>query len=134
VPVVDASVVVALFRADDPGHAASRTWLDRTLDLDEPITAPSILLAEVAAALARGLDDDALAFRAVDTILQGPLVELHPVTAELGQAAAVLATSCRLRGCDAVYAALASTLQVPLVTLDRQQLERAAGAAETRRP
>lgn len=133
-PVVDASVVVAVFRADDPGHAASRTWLDRALDRDEPITAPAILLAEVAAALARGLDDDALALHAVETLLQGPLVELHPVTAELGRAAAELATTCRLRGCDAVYAALARSLQVPLVTLDRQQLERAIGAVETRRP
>ncbi|MGH9196384.1 MAG: type II toxin-antitoxin system VapC family toxin [Acidimicrobiia bacterium] len=54
-PVVDASVFSALFKADEPGHESSRSWLLDAMTGDEPIVSPMILLAEVASALGRGL-------------------------------------------------------------------------------
>jgi len=42
----------------------------------------------------------------------------------LGDLAAELAARYRIRGCDAVYVALAQAKQAFLVTLDRQQRER----------
>ena len=44
--------------------------------------------------------------------------------ASLGDLAADIAARCQIRGCDAVYAALAQQKDAILVTLDRQQRER----------
>lgn len=134
-PVVDASVCVALFKADEPGHQAARAWLAETLGADEPIVSPAILLPEVAAALARGLAmDSADVSRAVDLLRRRTLVELFPVTEALAARAAAVAAEHRLRGADAVYVALAGLLGMPLITFDRQQVERGAAAVEVRRP
>lgn len=47
---------------------------------------------------------------------------------------ALLAAECRLRGCDAIYAALARQEGMPLITWDEQQRERAAPVVETLTP
>jgi predicted nucleic acid-binding protein len=48
--------------------------------------------------------------------------------------AARCALDLRLRGADAVYVAVAHSLQVPLITWDREQLTRAAGRIAVRTP
>ena len=133
-PVLDASVCVALFHAADPGHLASRRWLAQRQGEDEPIVSPVLLLAEVAAALGRGLGDADLARDAV-RLLRGPyLIELFPVTETLAARAAEIAAEQKIRGCDAIYVALARQLEMELVTQDRQQLERGAAVVATRMP
>ena len=92
----------------------------------QSISAPVILLAEVAAALSRGTGDSALAHRAVSQLTQSNSIELIPVTPSLGEHAAKIAADHRIRGCDSVYVALAAHLNDHLITLDRQQLERSA--------
>ena len=135
-PVVDASVCVALFKADEPGHEAARAWLTATLGAGEPVVSPAILLAEVADALARGLaaTGAAEAIRAVEMLRRRTLVELFPVTEGLAARAAAVAAEHSLRGADAIYVALADQLEMPLITFDRQQIERGAAAVEIRRP
>ena len=75
-----------------------------------------------------------LAHQIVQQLLTFNVVELVPVSVHLAGRAAVVATDHRLRGCDAVYVALADQLDDVLVTLDRQQLERGADLVVTRRP
>jgi predicted nucleic acid-binding protein len=133
-PVVDASVWSALFIPDDAGHEASRRWITEAEELEEPIASPVILLAEVASALGRSLDEEDLAREAVAFLRTNPLVELFHVTESLAARAAEIASEQKLRGCDAIYVALAKHLQMELVTLDRQQLERGAGVITTRKP
>lgn len=133
-PVVDASVYVALFKADEPGHESSRKWLAEAGEGEEPVVSPVILLAEVAAALGRGLGDEALARQAVGLLRTKRLVEVFPVSEALAARAAEIAAEQRIRGCDAIYVALAQQLQMELVTVDQQQLERGATVVPTRRP
>ncbi|HEY7213665.1 MAG TPA: type II toxin-antitoxin system VapC family toxin [Thermoanaerobaculia bacterium] len=133
-PVVDASVYVALFKSDEPGHEASRAWLAEAGEAEEPIASPVILLAEVASALGRGLEDEELARQAVSLLRVRRLVELFPVTETLAARAAEIASEQRLRGCDSIYVALAKQLEMELVTLDGQQLERGALVVATRTP
>lgn len=133
-PVVDASVWVALFKSDEAGHAASRAWLREARERGETFVAPVIVLAEVAAALRRGLGDPALALRAMDLLHAGELVKSFPVTEAMARRAGALAAEYRLRGCDAVYVALAHQLAMSLVTFDRQQLERGAEVVSTHEP
>ena len=133
-PVVDASVCVALFNSNEPGHEASRLWIADAGEQEEPIVSPVILLAEVASALGRGLGNEELAREAVSLLRSKLLLELFPVPEALAARAAEIAAELRLRGCDAIYVGLARQLDMELVTLDRQQLERGAAVIPTRNP
>ena len=133
--VIDASVYVALINAQEPEHAASWAWFEAAREAREPLAAPVILLAEVAAALSRGVGDPPqLALQVVRQLEGASVIELVPVTPPLASRAAAIAASQRIRGCDAIYVALAEQMGARLVTLDAQQLERAAAIVETRRP
>lgn len=132
--VVDASVYVALINSLEEAHEECWAWLREAHPAGEPIAAPALLVAEVAAAIGRGADDAALARRAVQQILSGNVVELMPVTVSLTRRAASIAAEHRIRGADACYVALALRLGQELVTLDRQQLERGSAVVATRRP
>ncbi len=133
-PVIDASVYVALSNAGEAAHAASFAWLRRTIEEGAAITAPNIILAEVAAALSRGLGDPALALQAVATLQQSKIITLMPVSQSLAELAAVIAAQHRIRGCDAIYVALAQQTGDALVTLDQQQLARGAAVVSTHPP
>jgi predicted nucleic acid-binding protein len=132
--VIDASVYIALIHAHEPDHARSWTWFERAVGSGEPIRAPVILLVEVAAAVSRGVGDRPLARQVVRQLARFRTVELVPVGLPLAERAASIAVDHQIRGCDAVYVALAEQLGDCLVTLDEQQLEGGAAAAATRRP
>lgn len=123
-PVIDASCYIALINADEPAHAETQLWFQQTVMTGLQISAPSILLAEVAAALSRGAGDAAIAHKITVQLRHSKTIVLVPVTDALAERAATIAADCRIRGCDAVYVALAAQLGETLVTLDRQQLER----------
>lgn len=132
--IVDASVYVALVHAGEPGHTDSWAWLQDLQSRGERLQAPCILAAEVAAAIGRGMDDSDLAHRIVQQLLTANVVELVPVSIQLAGRAAVIAADHRVRGCDAVYVALAEQEGDVLVTLDRQQLERGSAVVRIQRP
>ncbi|MCK4832964.1 MAG: type II toxin-antitoxin system VapC family toxin [Anaerolineales bacterium] len=123
-PVIDASVYIALTNAREKEHASSWAWFEGARLAQESLAAPSILLAEVAAALSRGVGDPALARRVVRDLRESGLIELVPVTLSTAELAAILAADHRIRGCDAVYVALAQQRNAALITLDGQQRER----------
>jgi len=85
----------------------------------------SFALAEVAAALARGTGDSDLALMAVAELRRLSGLTIIPIDEHLGELASRVAALYSVRGCDAVYISLALALEITLVTLDRQQLERA---------
>ena len=61
-------------------------------------------------------------------------IEFIPVTQAVAERAAAIAADYCVRGCDAVYIAVAEQLGDDLITLDRQQLERGAAVVTTSRP
>ena len=132
--VIDASVYVALMNAHEAAHESSWAWFEDAARLEEPIRAPVVLLAEVSAALSRGVGNPALAHQVVRQLLRTQTIELYPVTVELAERAAGIAADCGIRGYDAVYVALAEQTHDELVTLDRRQLERGCAVVATRRP
>jgi len=125
VTVVDASVWVSRLVPGDGHHASSRAWLERHVAAGGLIAAPVLLLAEVAGAISRRTGDATLARRAVTAILVVPTLRLVAVDQRLAHVAAQLAGDLGLRGADAMYAATAMELNVPLVTWDQGQLARA---------
>lgn len=133
-PVVDASVIVSVVNPDEPYHNQCRAWLSTVLLSGEQIYAPAIILAEVGAALSRGKHDQGLAQRAISLLSQETLIQLQPLSVEFSRRTAVIAIEHQIRGCDAVYVALAEQLAAELVTLDNQQLERGGVIVVTKRP
>lgn len=132
--VIDASVYVSRLRRQEVYHGESARLLDVATARGMQILCPEILPPEVAAALARGLDDVELARRAAARLWMLPGHRFVAVDRSLSRLATHLAAKCRLRGCDAIYVALAQQEGARLVTWDRQQLERAAGLVETITP
>ena len=132
--VVDASVWLSRFVSTDTHHRLSRSWVGVQLEQGNLLVSPALLLAEVAGAVARRTGLVEVAARTTDLIQRLPQTRLVPVDANLGLSSARLAAELRLKGADAVYVALAQRLNVPLVTWDREQLERGQHAVATLMP
>jgi predicted nucleic acid-binding protein len=133
-PVVDASVCVALFKQQELGHRAAMDWFAAAALEEEPILAPVILLAEVAAALARANVDEPSPMAAIELLRGRRLLELFPIDERIASRAAVIAAALQINGADAIYVALADQLAIPLVTFDRQQLERGSRVVSAHAP
>lgn len=98
------------------------------------MVSPILLLAEVSGAVTRRFSDHSLGIEAVDQLRAIRAVRLIPIDAELGDLAADLAASLKLRGADATYAAVAHLYNIPLVTWDQELLVRASAAIRTYTP
>ena len=132
--VVDASVWVSRLVPQDVHHAASRRWLEEQGAGGDLVISPTLLLAEVAGALSRRTGQCELAHQAVQMLLRLAELRLVPLDRRLGHSAAQLGAEIGLRGVDAVYVATAHHLNIPLVTLDREQRARAGRLIEVRSP
>jgi predicted nucleic acid-binding protein len=100
----------------------------------ERLVAPAILVAEASAALSRGMGDRQLAQRVIYRLMHSRLIELTPISLTLAQRAAEIAADYKIRGCDAVFVALAEQLGEELVTLDNEQLTRSTAVIAAKRP
>jgi predicted nucleic acid-binding protein len=132
--VIDASVFVADAQPQEPFHADANLLLEALAAHGRVLHVPAIVLSEIAAAIARGADDSELAREAVGLYRQWPGLRLTPVEEMLGSLAADIAAQQRIRGCDAVYVALAYMERAILITLDGQQRERAPSSVTARTP
>jgi predicted nucleic acid-binding protein len=132
--VIDASVYISLINVNESSHATSWTWFQQAQFAQESLAAPVILLAEITSSLSRGLGNPSLAHQVIQQLLQAKVINLAPVTQPLAERAAAIAADYQIRGCDAIYVALAEQLGDYLITLDQQQLERGALIITTRKP
>jgi len=93
---IDASVWVNAADVREVGHAESRQMLNAIRAQALPIFVPTLLLAEVAAAIIRTRGDEALARALVADIRRLPNVTFVPLTIAQAQQAANLAIPQRL--------------------------------------
>ena len=132
--VVDASVILAAILPSEPGHEVSKAWLDTLIQSGGHFSAPAILLSEVAAPLGRAYNQPQQAKQLIQTLLNASFAKLEPITIPLANRAAVIAADYKIRGCDSLYVALAESLNEELITLDKQQKERAKSLVQTNHP
>ena len=131
---VDASVFLNAFNPYEAGHEDSNRLLARLQERAVPIIVPTLLLPEVAAAVGRGREDEDLARQFAHSLSRLPHLVWVPLDAALARQAVDVAARHRLRGSDAVYAAVALRFGCTLVTLDREQRERASRALSAHYP
>jgi predicted nucleic acid-binding protein len=132
--VIDASVWVSRLVPVDVHHHASRQWLEAHAAAGDQFVCPTLVLAEIAGAVARRTRDARTANEAVAAIERIPTLRLLSLDPRLAQTAARLAADHALRGADAIYVAVASELSLPLVTFDDEQLTRARSIITTIMP
>lgn len=123
---LDASVWVGFLDRNDPCNAVSESLLERLQAAKTPYFSPAFAVLEIACAVARRRRD-AQAGRSAAALLRrnGRLrlvdtSKLLPLAEELG-------CDLYLRAADALYAATARLTATPLVTWDRELIERGGG-------
>lgn len=129
---IDASVFVASARYDEPGYLISREFLREAQAYE--IYCPSLVLAECAAAIARQTDDPSLAEELVCIIEDFPGINLISLDLPLARKASKIALRNRLRGADAVYAAVAVVFDAILISWDQEMLKRCPQTEKTISP
>ena len=132
--VIDASVWVSFLVQQDIHHDATHLWLTTILTKQTPIVAPIILLSEIGGAVSRRLGDANLGNKAINQLLAIPLLRLVTFDQSLGIQASRIAANHQLRGADALYIAVAHQLNIPLVSWDNEQLNRASDLIATYTP
>lgn len=132
--IVDASVWVASFLPDEKHHQEATLFLRRLVESGIRVVLPTLALAEIGGAIARRSTDVHPASKIIAFMRTQSWVEFAPIDDILGNAATQTAILQRLRGADAVYVALAATRRQPLITLDREMLERAPDAVKCMTP
>ena len=121
---IDASVFVSAFTPTEPAHQASKALMLNIREQSIPIIVPVLVLPEISAALSRGQGKPELGKAFVKELRNFPNTTFIDVDEIVANLAVDISANNRLRGSDAVYAAVALRFGTELITLDREQLDR----------
>lgn len=131
---IDASVFVNAFSPTEAGSDNSLEFIEATRRQGIPVILPVLVLPEISAAIARKQNNTDLALGLVQELRLFSNITFVAVDEILADLAVDIAANRRLRGSDAVYAAVALRFGTELVTLDREQLERLPEVVAVRAP
>jgi predicted nucleic acid-binding protein len=132
--VVDASIWVSWFIDRDVNYHASNMWIQRYITEGGIIVAPTFLLIEVSAAVSRQAGQPAVGRGAVRNLFHVGAMRFKSPDPLLYWAVVEVAADLQLRAGDAIYVALARQSNIPLVSWDREQLQRARSLIATYTP
>ena len=131
---IDASVFVSAFTPTEPAHQASKAFMLNLREQSIPIIVPVLVLPEISAALARGQGKPKLGLAFVQELRNFPNTTFINVDESIADLAVEIAANNRLRGSDAVYAAVTLKFGTELITLDKEQLDRLPKVLSVREP
>jgi predicted nucleic acid-binding protein len=121
---IDASVFVNAFSPDEDGSDESAEFLAQLRKDGVPIIQPTLFFPEVVASIARKQDETEIALELSQELKKFPKLTLIDLDEDLADFASEIAAKHRLRGSDAVYAAVALRFGTELITLDKEQVAR----------
>jgi predicted nucleic acid-binding protein len=124
--VVDASVWVSRLVESDEFHIFVKDWMNSQREQGTTFISPSLLLAEVGGVISRVTGKPELGLSAIQKIENLPDVRIVDMDKSLMDDASRIAAKYGVRGADSVYFAVASTLNIPLVTFDIDQRGKAS--------
>lgn len=131
---VDASVFVNALSPDEDGSAESAEFISELKQEGVIFIQPSLFIPEVVASIARKQDSAEIALEILRDLKKFPGVTLVDLDDDFAVFASEMAANHRLRGSDAVYAAVALRFGTELITLDREQLDRLPKVLAVRSP
>lgn len=131
--VVDASVVLRWFVAQEPGATEAAAWLRRFASDPRVLVAPDLLRFELYGALARLQigEDASWAERRLERFTRLGL-RLLPTTADLMARGFTLSRELSIAGYDALYLAHAESLATAWLTADARVLRQLKGDRRVR--
>ena len=119
---IDASVFVSAFTPSEPAHLVSKAFMLNVREHSIPIIVPVLVLPEISAALSRGQGKSELGKAFVQELRNFPNTTFIDVDGSIATLAVDIAADYRLRGSDAIYAAVSLRFGTELITLDKEQL------------
>ena len=122
------------FNSHEAGYAESLQLLATIQERGDPVIVPTLLIAEMASAVARASDDSVGARQYANATAALPHVTLVALTPATARQAAELAATYRLRGADGVYLAVARRYGTTLVSRDDEQRTRGSAVAPCQTP
>jgi len=131
---IDASVFVSAFTPTEPAHQTSKSFMLGVREQSIPIIVPVLVLPEISAALSRGQGKPELGKAFARELHNFPNTTFIDVDETVANLAVDIAANNRLRGSDAVYAAVALRFGTELITLDKEQLDRLPKVVPVRQP
>ena len=131
---VDASVFVNALSPDEDGSDQSAEFISQLKKDGSQFIQPSLFLPEVVASIARKQDDTEIALEVLQDLRKIPSLALIDLDDSLADLVSDIAATHRLRGSDAIYAAVALRFGTELITLDKEQLERLPKVLIVRKP
>ena len=134
--VLDASVWVSREIPTDLNHTAASAWVNYHLQTGGYFIEPAWLLAEVGAAISRQIGQQAasIALALLSRLHRRRVIRFLPMGSALMRDTVDIAVNYRIRAGDAVYAAVARQLSIPLVSFDSDQLAKASSIVTIIRP
>jgi predicted nucleic acid-binding protein len=123
--VVEASVWVNWLRPSETHHTPSSMWMEQYHSTKGLLVIPTFLLVEVAASISRLTGESRQAKETVRQIVAINIIQIVGMDNELIQATVDIAADLRLRAGDAIYVAVAHRLNIPLISWDREQVQKA---------
>jgi predicted nucleic acid-binding protein len=130
---IDTSVWVNATEPGEIDHAVSRAFVRETAARALPLIQPTLVLVEVAAAVGR-LRGERRSTRITRLVAHWSATTFRDLDRALADSAAMLARRHRLRGADAVYAAVTQQYGTTLVSRDREHLTRLVGIVPVLHP
>lgn len=131
---VDTSVWVNSSDTLEAGHGTSRALLSELGARNLSIIVPGLLLPEVAGAISRTRQNAMLGETFALRIVALPNLTFVQFDDAGAYAALLLAAQHRLRGADAMYAAVALAHHCILISLDNEHLTRLSGVVTVQTP
>jgi predicted nucleic acid-binding protein len=131
---VDASVFVNAFSPTEDGSDESFGFITWLRNEKIPLIQPTLFIPEVIASIARKKGDAKLALELAQELRNFSSLTLISLDESLADFSGEVAAQNKLRGSDAVYAAVALRFGTELITLDKEQLERLPEVLPVRSP
>ena len=130
---VDASIFVNAFSPDEARSDASMEFLAQLKSDGIPLIQPTLFFPEFVASIARKHDAN-VALDLARELKNFSNLTLVDLDESLADVASDVAARYRLRGSDAIYAAVALRFGTELITLDKEQLARLPKVLSVRTP
>jgi len=131
---IDASVIVNSLMEKESYCSQSKAFLNMVQEKGIRTFLPEIVIPEITSGIFRATKDENFTFQFTKNLRSILNFSFDSVDSRLADLASWVICKTGLKGADAIYVALAFDYNLELITLDKEQLEKAEKLIKVRRP
>lgn len=129
---LDSSVIVAALRKQEVHYEDAKNLLEKVKDGNHIAIEPYIVLIEIVAAIKRRTGSTKLAKRVRNDFLAIDTINFTDLESTRANDASEIALNLGVRGMDAIVIQTAKEFNIPLITLDKEMIEKAKSFVDIR--